>query len=241
MGRPRTFDEDEVLSAVSAAFREHGYAATSLGEIMQASGLGKGSIYATFGDKYAIFSRVFDRYCATVTQAMSDALAGPDESALKRLELVLNSAATRSGGSAAQRACFLAKTTAELGARDPAIAGRSRQAFTDLARSITGCIEQAQRAGDIDPRADAARLAHHVLAVLRGLEALAESGSDPSVLADAASVAVDLLRSPTLRLAASHESAGAAPHDPPRNALRRCCSARRGLGARPRFRAARWT
>lgn len=63
----------------------------------------------------------------------------------------------------------------------------------DLARSITGCIEQAQRAGDIDPHADAVRLAHHVLAVLRGLEALAESGVDATFLADAASATMDLL------------------------------------------------
>lgn len=196
MGRPRTFDEDEVLSAVAAAFRDRGYAATSLGEIMQASGLGKGSIYAAFGDKYAIFSRVFDGYCATVTRAMSDALAGPDESAFERLERVLHGSAERSSGSIAQRACFLAKTTAELAARDPAIAERSRQAFTDLASSIAACIAQAQRAGDIDSRSDATRLAHHVLAVLRGLEALAESGLETGALTDAASVAVDMLRAP---------------------------------------------
>jgi AcrR family transcriptional regulator len=193
MGRRRTFDEDEVLAAVGAAFWEHGYAATSLDEIMTASGLGKGSIYAAFGDKYAIFRRVFENYCATVTRAMGDALAGPEESAVRRLERVLHSAAARSNGSVAQRACFLAKTTAELAAGDPAIADRSRQAFTDLARSITGCIEQAQRAGDIDPHADAVRLAHHILAVLRGLEALAESGIDATFLADAASATMDLL------------------------------------------------
>jgi TetR/AcrR family transcriptional regulator, transcriptional repressor for nem operon len=199
VGRPRTFDEEQVLEAVGAAFWDRGYAATSLDDILRASGLGKGSIYAAFGDKYAIFRRVFDNYCTTVTRAMEDALSGPDESALRRLERVLRSAAARSDGSVAQRACFLAKTTAELAAHDPAIADRSRQAFTDLARSITGCIEQAQHAGDIDPHRDAAQLAHHVLAVLRGLEAMAEAGAEARILSDAASMEMDLLRLPAGR------------------------------------------
>lgn len=182
-----------MLEAVGAAFWEHGYAATSLDEIMKASSLGKGSIYAAFGDKHTIFQRVFDNYCTTVTAAVADALAGPDETALRRLEQLLEGAAARPGESAVQRACFLAKGTAELAAGDAAVAGRSRRAFTDLARAITGCVEQAQRAGDISPRADAARLGHHVLAVLRGIEALAESGLDARVLSDAASAAMDLL------------------------------------------------
>lgn len=194
MGRRRTFDENEVLHAVSAAFWDRGYAATSLDDIMQVSGLGKGSIYAAFGDKYTIFRRVFDIYCSTVTRLTSDALAGPDGSAFQRLEALLNSAANRSNGSLPQRACFLAKTTAELGARDPEVAHRSRDAFAELARSITRCIEQAQLVGDIDRGADAVRLGHHVLAVLRGMEALAESGIETQVLADAATVAIDQLR-----------------------------------------------
>lgn len=124
VGRHRTFDEREVVDAVSAAFWDHGYAATSLDDIMKASGLGKGSLYAAFGDKYGLFRRVFDTYCVTVTQGVRDALAGPDETALQRLESLIRDAADRREGSLPQRACFLAKTTAELAARDQAVAAR---------------------------------------------------------------------------------------------------------------------
>ena len=200
MARPRTFDEDHVLRAVGQRFWDRGYAATSLSEIMEASGLGKGSIYATFGDKDAIFRRVFDMYCDDVTGAVARTLEGPEDSALQRLQALLVSAASRSPGSLAQRACFLAKTTAELAAHRPDIAERSRQTFTDLAGTITRCVAAAQRVGDIAPEADPVQLGHYLLVVLRGIEALAESGFPDRALLDAATVALQTLASGNVRL-----------------------------------------
>ena len=200
MARPRTFDEDHVLRAVGQRFWDRGYAATSLSEIMEASGLGKGSIYAAFGDKDAIFRRVFDMYCDDVTGAVARVLEGPEDSALQRLQALLVSAATRSPGSPVQRACFLAKTTAELAAHRPDIAERSRQAFTDLAGALSHCVEAAQRVGDIAPEADPVQLGHYLLVVLRGIEALAESGLPDRALLDAATVAIETLASGNVRL-----------------------------------------
>ncbi|HEV7789416.1 MAG TPA: TetR family transcriptional regulator, partial [Pseudonocardia sp.] len=45
MGRPREFDEPTVVAAAQGAFRAHGYAGTSLADLMSATGLGKGSLY----------------------------------------------------------------------------------------------------------------------------------------------------------------------------------------------------
>ncbi len=195
MGRRRTFDEGAVLSAVENSFWETGYCGTSLDDIMRVSGLGKGSLYTAFGDKYTIFRRVFDLYCARVAEATAVALAGPDRSALPRLAAMLRRAASRSARGEAQQACFLAKTTAELAALDPEVAARSRQAFEEIARNLVGCVEQAQRAGDIGSGADAQRLGHFILVVLRGIEALAQAGASRDVLRDAAAVAIETLAS----------------------------------------------
>jgi AcrR family transcriptional regulator len=50
-----------------------------------ATGLGKGSLYGAFGDKHQLFLRVFDDYCAGVTEAVRRALAGPNDEAYERL------------------------------------------------------------------------------------------------------------------------------------------------------------
>ncbi len=64
MGRPRTFDMDEALTAVREEFWRHGYAATSVDKLLEVTKLGKGSLYAAFGDKRTLFLRVLNEYAA---------------------------------------------------------------------------------------------------------------------------------------------------------------------------------
>ena len=60
-GRPRSFDPAEVLGAASERFRTHGYAGTSLDDLVDATGLQRPSLYAAFGDKHAIYLATLDR------------------------------------------------------------------------------------------------------------------------------------------------------------------------------------
>lgn len=61
MARPREFDETMVLDAAAAVFRRHGYAATSIEQLVAATGVHRGSLYATFGSKRGLFLRALDR------------------------------------------------------------------------------------------------------------------------------------------------------------------------------------
>ena len=62
VGRPREVDEDAVLEAARDAFWQKGYEATSLADLCQCTGLHKGSLYQSFGDKHALFMRALQRY-----------------------------------------------------------------------------------------------------------------------------------------------------------------------------------
>ncbi|MDQ1500994.1 MAG: TetR/AcrR family transcriptional regulator, transcriptional repressor for nem operon, partial [Actinomycetota bacterium] len=81
MARPRGFDERQVLQAARDEFWSCGYAATSIDDVAAATGLGKGSLYGAFGDKHALFLRVFDDYCTDTVNAVRGALEGPDPGA----------------------------------------------------------------------------------------------------------------------------------------------------------------
>ena len=51
MGRSREFDESAVLTGAMHAFRRKGYAAVSIKDLEEATGLKGGSIYNSYGDK----------------------------------------------------------------------------------------------------------------------------------------------------------------------------------------------
>ena len=61
MARLREFDETLAIDAAAAVFRSQGYAAASIEQIVQATGLHRGSLYAAFGSKRGLFLRVLER------------------------------------------------------------------------------------------------------------------------------------------------------------------------------------
>ncbi|MHC3474454.1 TetR/AcrR family transcriptional regulator [Streptomyces sp. 7R007] len=187
MGRPRKFDEHEVLVAVRRQFNETGYHGTSVDDLSRVTGLSKGSLYGAFGDKEALFRRVFEEYCESSDQSAAARVEGPQEQALDRLRAWL----TAPEGCPDRRGCLLAKTTAELAWEDEAIAARSLAAYQTLLESCRLLVEQAQRAGQIDPAADPTALGGLVLATHRGLEALLKAGMDTTTLNRIADAAID--------------------------------------------------
>ncbi len=61
-GRPRKFDEDITLDRIMLVFWQHGYAATSLDQIAEATGLNRPSLYAAFGSKKDMYLKVISRF-----------------------------------------------------------------------------------------------------------------------------------------------------------------------------------
>jgi TetR/AcrR family transcriptional repressor of nem operon len=60
MPRERCFSEPEVLDRLTDVFSTHGYAGTSLALLQEATGLGKQSLYNTFGDKQSMYLQAID-------------------------------------------------------------------------------------------------------------------------------------------------------------------------------------
>lgn len=186
MGRPRTFEESAVVEAARQCFWATGYHGTSVGDLAEATGLGKGSLYGAFGDKHGLFMRVLDEYCADASRAASERLVGADDEALDRAHAWLLETAR----SATTRGCLLAKGSAELSDVDPEVADCVWQAFDTLLATCVALMQQAQRAGHLAPGADPSALGAVLLTTQRGLEALGKAGVAPDVLVSAADAAI---------------------------------------------------
>ncbi|GHG48068.1 MULTISPECIES: TetR/AcrR family transcriptional regulator [Amycolatopsis] len=196
MARPRSFDETAVLRAARDQFWEHGYAGTKVDDLAAATGLGKGSLYGAFGDKHALYLRVYDYYCTEATDGVRHQLEGPDDTAYQRLQDHVRAIAESVIADRERRGCLMAKGAAECAEHDEAVATRTERAFRDLQGYLTACIAGAQRAGDLATGHDPAHLAGLVLAVLRGLEALGKGGVEPDGIRAIAETALAVLPKP---------------------------------------------
>lgn len=65
MARPREFVEALAIDSAARVFCRHGYTATSIEQLVEATGVHRGSLYAAFGSKRGLFLRVLER--ATVS------------------------------------------------------------------------------------------------------------------------------------------------------------------------------
>ena len=70
MGRNRTFDEAQVVARCAAAFRATGYEGTSIDDLVQATGLHRGSLYKAFGSKRGVFLLCLNQ--AVTTEVAAD-------------------------------------------------------------------------------------------------------------------------------------------------------------------------
>lgn len=55
MGRNRTFIEADIVAQCAEIFRSTGYEGTSIDDLVQATGLHRGSLYKAFGSKRGLF------------------------------------------------------------------------------------------------------------------------------------------------------------------------------------------
>ena len=58
----KSFDSDAALQKAMEAFWARGYEATSMQDLVDCMGLGRGSLYATFGGKRSLFVQALRRY-----------------------------------------------------------------------------------------------------------------------------------------------------------------------------------
>ncbi|MFG2421174.1 TetR/AcrR family transcriptional regulator [Streptomyces sp. NPDC048448] len=181
MGRPRRFDEAQVLHNAREQFWNRGYTATSMDDLMAATGLGKGSLYGAFGDKRQLFLRTLDDYRNEQLDSVRQILTGPG-TGLERLELLLDGAAHGYGDDASRRGCFLAGSTSELHGRESEVVSRARVTYQEIQDLLTACVEDAQREGDLAADASPQEMATLLLAVLQGIEFLAKTDMDASAL-----------------------------------------------------------
>ena len=193
MARPRTFDEAEVIAAARDEFWSRGYGATSVDDLTAVTGLGKGSLYGAFGDKHGLFVRALDEYITDVLDGVRAQLRDADDSAYDRLTRYIRNHAKALTADKALRGCMMAKSAAELGSTDDVVEQTVERAYATWHSELVDVVEEAQRDGAIDGKADPQSLAITLLAFLRGVSTLHDGGVKATQITSAAEQMIALI------------------------------------------------
>ncbi len=191
MGRPRGFDESQALERAMDTFWRHGYAGTSLPDLLATMDIGRSSFYETFGSKRAAFEAALALYEDRVTRHVLEALARPGP-----VRAVLSAALTglvERTLSGAARGCMVGNTAVELAPHDPEIRARLAACMGRVEDTLTQRLTVARTAGEIAADADPRSLARTLLSVIHGLQVVAKARPDRALLEDITRTALRVL------------------------------------------------
>jgi TetR/AcrR family transcriptional repressor of nem operon len=191
--RPKEFDPEQALDRAMHLFWCNGFEATSVGDLTEALGIGRASLYGTFGTKDALWLRALDRYRELETARGVACLTEGDGPARERIAAFLNAVAADALGDEANRGCLLVNAAMERGAHDEATAARVRAAMGALETAFRTVLEQGRARGELPAGADPAELARFLVAALNGVRTTAKATRDEATVRDAVAVTLRAL------------------------------------------------
>ncbi|MBO2455033.1 TetR/AcrR family transcriptional regulator [Actinomadura barringtoniae] len=182
MGRPKQFDPELAVEQAMQVFWRKGYASTTPQDLIDALGIGKGSLYNAFGSKHALFERALKRYRESQADALAELLARPGP-VKERLRTTLAFIAEMNLGDPDRRGCLAVNTAAELASSDPQANDLVSRMFDRTEEAFRAVIEEGQRTGEISSERDAQAIGSLMLNTVVGLQLLSKTANGPERLA----------------------------------------------------------
>ena len=189
MARTKEFDRDSAVETAIAVFRTNGYQGTTTDDLRHAIGIGRQSLYDTFGGKKALYVEALqcynDRRLDLFTRLIADA-----PSALDGITEVLVATARESAHERTLRclgveaASTFSDDDADVGAVVKATTREMRALFRDV-------VARAKAEGALRQSLDVDDVVRLVNCVLLGLRVAARGGAPPAELRSIAKTLVN--------------------------------------------------
>jgi len=173
-GRPKTFDDTEVLARAMTVFWKKGYAATSLDDLIEAMGIPRQSLYRTFVDKHTLFLKTLEFYDENVTSKVIDTLSaeGPAIDNLKNVFAAWLAAVSSPEGVG----CMMVNTSTQDFSDDSEVARLVKANQTRGVKAFEKTLKRAQLEGDVDASIDPKAVSRTICATVNGMLAMSRTG-----------------------------------------------------------------
>lgn len=193
MARPREFDQQQALLQAMHAFWSKGYEATSLTDLLQATGLSKSSLYDTFGSKRGLFLAAFERYRQERHRMLGVYLAS-EPTAYASIAAFFAMVLKHACADDRPFGCMSCNEAVELGPHDDEVHALIERDFLGIEDAFAKAIERGKTDGSITSTKSNRELARFLMVNHQGLQIMARTRAHPQRLKDALTVMLTALR-----------------------------------------------
>ncbi len=193
-GPSKSFDPDEALETARNVFWRKGYAGTAISELESALGVGRKSLYDTFGSKRELYLRSLEQYTDTVIQRICRGLEDPRNTPIENLERVLDRL-QQHHGSPDSLGCLLGVAMAQTGSKDAELAELLRGYLRRLEQAFERTIRKAQHDDAVGEDVRAKDVARNLVALTQGMALIGRVTDTPTVQRSIVRAALRVLKS----------------------------------------------
>jgi TetR/AcrR family transcriptional repressor of nem operon len=163
-------------------FWERGYRATSVEDLVKATGVNPGSLYGAFpGGKHTLFMKSLERYSQLVVPQQLGKLDEPDAS-VAEIRAYFDGLVDDLTSPAGRQGCMLVNSAIENAADDDEIAAVVRGHFARIEGCVARALDTAVRQGDVRATLDPVGAAKSLIASALGLMVVGKANPDRAVL-----------------------------------------------------------
>ena len=173
MGRPKEYAREEVLEGATQVFWEMGYQGTSIGDLVEATGIHRRTMYEEFGDKEGLFAACLEHF-ANETSKEVTALLVREPLGIENIEAFFRNRVDYVCGPGF-KGCLLVKSTMEQELLQVQVRRRLQAFLADSETAFYECLGAAQQKGDIRQDADCRTLAKYLMCFLEGLMVMGQT------------------------------------------------------------------
>ncbi len=184
MGRTKTYNETQVRQNIVQVFLQKGYAATSLVDLEQGSGLNRRQLYNDFGDKQTVFVESLSHFAEEAgRQFLRQLEQGSDgvEDIRQTLQGLLGKVNTPRG----RLGCLICNTASEPICENEPVNSVVQDYFQRIEKAYLKALRRAKAAGELRADDSVTRLARFLLSLHVSLCILARAGTPAKSLRDA--------------------------------------------------------
>jgi len=171
MPRPPEYHRESVIARALEVFREQGYGGTSVSDLVAATGLQPGSLYAAFGNKKGVFLEVLDQYNLGFLERL-EALIADDEPAIDNIRKLLDGIVEEKMSGVAEPGCLTVNALLELSRHDDEVTARLHRYNDRIRRALTRLLEAARTEGDVPADRDPTQLSAFLMNNIWGMRVM---------------------------------------------------------------------
>ena len=176
MPRPKEFDPEIALEKAMILFWEKGYEASSMTDLVKRTGVHRGSLYQTFGNKHDIFLAALKKY----SHRMEDSLNFLEdaESPLTALRMFFEGAKEKIKSGEMACGCMAVNTATEMFKDDKSVHLIINVILERTESALYNSLLKAKEKGELNKKTDPRKLSYHIAALMTSMMVLVKT--DPN-------------------------------------------------------------